>query len=83
MINHRINPCPTLCIDDLCHGNPDCTLCFGSYCEVCRRLTHDYGLCEQCRLARDGDYDDDVCPHGRGFEERCEMCDDAEDEVTA
>lgn len=27
--------CQRLCIDDLCRGNPDNTLCGGSYCHQC------------------------------------------------
>jgi hypothetical protein len=33
------NPCLRLCIDDLCHGNRDDTLCGGCYCERCDALS--------------------------------------------
>lgn len=41
--------CQRICIDDLCRGNRDDTLCGGSYCYHCDKLTVDGSVCDQCR----------------------------------
>lgn len=52
-------PCQRLCIDDLCRGNPDDTLCGGSYCSSCHDpKCHDSDLCDDCRESSYEDYDD-------------------------
>lgn len=48
--------CPRICIDDLCRGNRENTLCGGSYCDDCGTLTVDEGRCEECR-DEDGNID--------------------------
>jgi hypothetical protein len=45
--------CPRLCIDDMCHGNRDFTLCGGSYCYQCDELTVDGSICDECHAARE------------------------------
>jgi hypothetical protein len=74
----RDKVCPRLCIDDLCHGNPDDTLCGGCYCENCRMATVEPGCCDSCRGYAHDDYDDDVCPHGRAFDVSCALCDEVQ-----
>jgi hypothetical protein len=45
----RGQPCQRLCIDDLCRGNPENTLCGGSYCYDCHGPTcGDSSLCDEC-----------------------------------
>lgn len=51
--------CSRLCIDDLCRGNPDRTLCGGSYCHDCHGPNlNDGSLCDDCRESEE-DYEDD------------------------
>lgn len=49
-------PCLALCIDDLCHGNPEDTLCGGCYCAQCRRQTFEPGVCDDC--SEDGEFEE-------------------------
>lgn len=59
MNKYRGQPCPRLCIDDLCRGNPDDTLCGGSYCYQCHGPKVDDGsLCDECR-EHEAEMDDD------------------------
>ena len=43
--------CLRICIDDLCRGNRDNTICGGSYCDSCDSLTYEPGRCDSCRDA--------------------------------
>ena len=40
--------CPRICIDDLCRGNREDTLCGGSYCYECGTLTAGEAYCDDC-----------------------------------
>jgi hypothetical protein len=52
------HPCPRICIDDLCRGNRDNTLCGGSYCDRCGSLTYDEGRCDDCSPEEEDFYDE-------------------------
>ena len=59
------DPCLRICIDDLCRGNRENTLCGGSYCYNCDELTVDSSVCDECRRCgededEDGNYDGSV-----------------------
>jgi hypothetical protein len=49
MAKLRGEPCPRLCIDDLCRGNRDNTLCGGCYCYECGNGTCGDTLCDDCQ----------------------------------
>lgn len=51
-------PCTRICIDDLCRGNRDNTLCGGSYCESCGIGTCEEGLCDDCAPSEEDFYDE-------------------------
>jgi hypothetical protein len=51
--------CPRICIDDLCRGNRENTLCGGSYCDNCGTLTADEGRCDDCAPDEEDFYDAD------------------------
>lgn len=54
-------PCPRLCIDDMCHGCREDTLCGGSYCYYCDHLTSGDSTCDDCRDFNE-DYEIDAEP---------------------
>jgi hypothetical protein len=53
------SPCLRICIDDLCRGNRDNTLCGGSYCYNCDELTAGDATCDECRNCGEEDFDDE------------------------
>lgn len=54
-------PCPRICIDDLCRGNRDNTLCGGSYCYECGNVVvGECMTCDDCGAYEQDDYGDSI-----------------------
>lgn len=67
--------CARLCVDDLCHGNQDDTLCGGCYCPDCYQLTSEPEYCDNCRPDED---DPDQCMTGPCFHGEHGLCPDVD-----